>query len=515
MNDAGGVITTATRGGGASGVTAARAVGASHGNADARVEELYAVYQEHASSSYRSSEPAALTALRLQAAERFRLEGFPTSRLEAWRFTNPAPAVRARSRRASPRSLDELTVQERRSIDTLLLEGCRNVVVLDGYPVAGLDVASHAGEAGGATGAAAREVRVRAFSEIFRAARGTASMVEGLGRLADPRGHANAFSLLNTALFDDGVVVEAAERAQAPQPIHLLHVVTANGGPDGEDPMPATFPRVLVRAGAGSQLTVIETYASLGAGRALVHPVTELFSGPGAALRHYRVTREGAGVLHLGSQHLRLERDASASSLLLSWGGELVRCDVHALLAGEGGDCVLDGLYVLGGRQHFDTHMRVEHLAPHCDSHELYKGVLDDRAHAVFDGRIYVHRGAQKTDAKQTNRNLLLSDRAVANSNPTLEIFADDVKCTHGSTVGQLEPDALFYLRSRGIDREAARGLLTYAFASELLGRISVAPLRATAEAVLAERLTGGPATDDLRPQGDGEDSGAWKGASA
>jgi Fe-S cluster assembly protein SufD len=214
-------------------------------------------------------------------------------------------------------------------------------------------------------------------------------------------------------------------------------------------------------------------------------------------------------VVHVGSQHVRLERDASVSSLQLSWGGDLVRCDVHALLAGEGGDCVLDGLYVLGGRQHFDTHMRVEHLAPRCDSHELYKGVIDDAAHAVFDGRIYLHRAAQKTDAKQTNRNLLLSDRAVANSNPQLEIFADDVKCTHGSTIGQLEPDALFYLRSRGIDRDAARSLLTYAFASELLGRIGVAALREVAEAVLVRRLAGGAVVEELRPGVTGAGAGA------
>jgi Fe-S cluster assembly protein SufD len=338
---------------------------------------------------------------------------------------------------------------------------------------------------------------------LSAAQRGNA--LEGLGRLADPAGaHAHAFSLLNTALFDDGVLVEGAARAVAPQPIHLLHVVTTAVGTGDDDSVPAAYPRILVHAAAESQLTLIETYASLGTGRALVLPVTEIFCGPGAVVRHYRVTREREGVLHLGSQHLRLERDASASSLLLSWGGDLVRCDVHALLAGEGGDCVLDGLYVLGGRQHFDTHMRVEHLAPHCDSHELYKGVLDDQAHAVFDGRIYVHRGAQKTDAKQTNRNLLLSDRAVANSNPQLEIFADDVKCTHGSTVGQLEPEALFYLRSRGIDRDSARSLLTYAFASELLARISVAPLREAAEAVLAKRLAGGDVVQELRvPAGD------------
>jgi Fe-S cluster assembly protein SufD len=374
------------------------------------------------------------------------------------------------------------------------------VVVLDGRPVDGFGTEPD-------SSGARRAVRVRSLSSGWRR---DDDGDGGLGRLAAPTSSlVNAFALLNTAFFEDGVLIEAPEHGVSPQPIHLLHVVSATGDPEDDGTVPATYPRVLVRAAKASELTLVETYASLGDQRALVCPVTEIFCDAGAVVRHYRVTREGAGVVHVGSQHVRLERDASVSSLQLSWGGDLVRCDVHALLAGEGGDCVLDGLYVLGGRQHFDTHMRVEHLAPRCDSHELYKGVIDDAAHAVFDGRIYVHRAAQKTDAKQTNRNLLLSDRAVANSNPQLEIFADDVKCTHGSTIGQLEPDALFYLRSRGIDRDAARSLLTYAFASELLGRIGVAALREAAEAVLVRRLAGGAVVEELRPGVTGAGAGA------
>jgi Fe-S cluster assembly protein SufD len=341
-------------------------------------------------------------------------------------------------------------------------------------------------------------VTVRSLAATL-SANAAGGAISGLGGLADPA-RINAFALLNSAFFEDGVVIEAVEGSRTDEPIHLLHVTSAGAPGSEDDGAPAVHPRTLLRCGPASELTVIETYSSLGAGPALVLPVTELVSGPGAVLRHYRVTREHDGVLHFGSQLLRLDRDSSASSLLLSWGGELVRCDVHALLAGEGGDCVLDGLYVVGGRQHFDTHMRVEHLAPHCSSHELYKGVLADQAHAVFDGRIFVHRGAQKTDAKQTNRNLLLSDRAVANSNPQLEIFADDVKCTHGSTVGQLDAEALFYLRSRGIDEAGARSLLTHAFAGELLDRIAIPSLRDAAEAALVRRLAGATGKQEGAP---------------
>jgi Fe-S cluster assembly protein SufD len=204
------------------------------------------------------------------------------------------------------------------------------------------------------------------------------------------------------------------------------------------------------------------------------------------------VQRESREAFHVATFQILAERDSAPSSHSISIGGGLVRNDINAVLAGEGVDCILNGLYLAEGRQHVDTHMRVEHAAAHCASHELYKGVLDGKARAVFDGLIYVHKGAQKTDAKQSNRNLLLSRDAIANSNPQLEIFADDVKCTHGSTVGQLDDDAIFYLRSRGIGAEAARSLLTYAFASDVVERIKVEPVRRDLEELLFARLPQG-----------------------
>jgi Fe-S cluster assembly protein SufD len=207
---------------------------------------------------------------------------------------------------------------------------------------------------------------------------------------------------------------------------------------------------------------------------------------------HYKVQRESLEAYHLATFQVHAERSSTPSSHSISIGGALVRNDVNALLAGEGVDCILNGLYLAEGRQLVDNHMRVEHAAPHCGSHELYKGILDGKARAVFNGLIHVVKGAQKTDAKQSNRNLLLSRDAIANSNPQLEIFADDVKCTHGSTVGQLDDDAVFYLRSRGIGEAAARSILTYAFASDIVERIKVEPVRRDLEEFLFARLPQG-----------------------
>jgi Fe-S cluster assembly protein SufD len=247
-----------------------------------------------------------------------------------------------------------------------------------------------------------------------------------------------------------------------------------------------------VVAGEASQATVVETYAGLAPGAYLSCSVTEVVAGPGAVIDHYKVQRESRGAFHLSTLAVRQERDANFFSHAVSSGGAITRNDVGAVLAGEGGSCTLNGLYLADGEQLVDNHMRVDHVAPHCFSYELYKGVLDGRARSVFNGLIHVHPGAQKTDAKQSNRNLLLSRAAIANSNPQLEIFADDVRCTHGSTVGQLDDDAIFYLRSRGIGEEAARSLLTYAFASDVVARVKVEAVRHDLEEFLFTRLPKG-----------------------
>jgi Fe-S cluster assembly protein SufD len=268
-----------------------------------------------------------------------------------------------------------------------------------------------------------------------------------------------------------------------------------------------SYPRNLVVAEAGSQVTVVEQYVGLDAGY-LTCAVTELVVGEGANVDHYKLQDEAAGAYHMAVQALVQGGRSSFSSHALHTGGQLVRNDVHAALVGEGADCILNGLYMVHGRQVVDNHMWMDHVAPHCTSHELYKGVLEDEARAVFNGRIKVHPGAQKTDAKQTNRNLLLSAAAVANSNPQLEIFADDVRCTHGSTVGQLDDDAVFYLRSRGIGADAATSILTYAFAADIVGRLKVPAVRRDVEEFLFRRLPAGDVVRDGMPGVDPLDAG-------
>jgi Fe-S cluster assembly protein SufD len=406
---------------------------------------------------------------RRQAIEHFAERGFPTVRDEEWRFTNVAEVARTSFRPAPAAAVSGA------DLSAHLLAGCRPIVLVNGRLAP--ELSRLAGE----------QAVAASLGAVLRGADELAALVAGtLGREA-PIEH--PFVALNTALFEDGVVLEIPTRAAIEEPIQILHVTVPE---PGEAAPISVFPRVLLIAGKSSEATVVETYATLGEGPALVAPVTEIFCRDDASLRHYRVEAESSETFHLATLQVELERSAALLSLALSYGGGLVRCDMGGAMRGEGSDCTLDGLYLVTGRQHVDFHMRMDHVAANCSSHELFKGVLDGRSRAVFNGLIHVHPGAQKTDAKQTNRNLLLSTEAMVNSNPQLEIFADDVKCTHGSTIGQLDRDAMFYLRSRGVDPEAAKSLLTYAFASELVDRVHVPALRAQVESLLIDRLPQG-----------------------
>jgi len=420
-----------------------------------------------------AGEPESVRTLRLRGLERFVSLGFPTQSQEAWRLTNVSPIARGTFTRATAA---ETTAELRpEDIAPWTFDSAARLVFLDGRFVPGL---SHrdglpseviAGSLADALDKTPGEV------EPFLGKLGT------LAKVADT----NPFVALNTAFLRDGAFLKMPRGVVVKAPIHLLFLSSAEEGRPR-----VSFPRNLIVAGEASQMTVVETYA--GTGAYFTCPVTELVSGPGAVVDHYKVQRESREAFHVAAFQVLAERNSAPSSHSISIGGGLVRNDVNAVLAGEGIDCILNGLYLAEGKQHVDNHMRVEHAAAHCSSHELYKGVLDGKARTVFDGLIFVHKGAQKTDAKQSNRNLLLSPDSIANSNPRLEIFADDVKCTHGSTVGQLDDDAVFYLRSRGIGMEAARSLLTYAFASDVVGRIKVDALRHDLEELLFARLPQG-----------------------
>jgi len=417
----------------------------------------------------RGVEPEALQRLRRAAASRFVEVGWPSRRDEAWRQTDVTP-IAAGSFATRPGGVPEGAADALAAVlARLVVPGAWTVVLVDGRFAPGLSRLAGLPE-GVAAGGLADAIR-----------REPDAVMTHLGALVGASGH--AFAARNTALFADGAYVRVARGATVERPLQVVHVGTAEGGAT------AARPRVLLVAEEAAEATVIESYASLGGGAHLCEAVTEVWLAPAARIDHYKVQVQGERSYHVAVQRAALARDASLVSHAFTFGAALARNDVDARLAGEGGSLVLNGLYVVAGDQHADTHMVVEHAAPRCESHELYKGVLDGRASAVFDGLIHVREGAQKTNAKQANRNLLLSREAVANSNPQLRIFADDVKCTHGSTVGELDADALFYLRSRGIGADAARAILTRAFAGEVVARVRPEGLRRQIEGWLAARL--------------------------
>jgi Fe-S cluster assembly protein SufD len=318
--------------------------------------------------------------------------------------------------------------------------------------------------------------------EIFKISEAPVDLIEAhLAKYASYQ--TNAFVALNTASFQDGLVVRIARGAVIEEPIRLDFESAANGQPT------ASHPRTLVLAGADSHATIIESYTGSG-GNYFTNPVTEIVAGDHAVIDHYKLQTESARAFHVSTLQIQLGRDTNFRSHSLSFGGALVRNDVNAVLA-EGCECTLNGLYLVNGEQHIDNHTSIDHAKPHAASHELYKGILEGHSTAVFNGKILVRKDAQKTDAKQTNKNLVLSEDAVINTKPELQILADDVRCTHGATIGQLDPEGIFYLQSRGIGLADARNLLIFAFARDIVDRIKVAPLREQLEKLLLEKLHG------------------------
>jgi Fe-S cluster assembly protein SufD len=293
----------------------------------------------------------------------------------------------------------------------------------------------------------------------------------------------DAFCALNTAFAEDGGFVHVARGVSLEAPIHLLFLSS------GTDLPTMMHPRNLLLIEREAQATIIEEYVSLGDGTVFSNSATELVAGEDSTISHFMIEREHREAFNVSTLRIQQGRSANVASHSLLLGGGLVRNNVHPVLAGEGGECLINGLFVGNGRQHLDNYMYVEHVRPHCSSRQFYNGILDDAAHGVFHGRIIVHRDAQKTDAKQTNRNLLLSDDAQIDTKPQLEIYADDVKCTHGATIGQIEENALFYLRSRGIDEVSARRLLLSAFARECVERMNPGIARTHIEQLIETHL--------------------------
>ena len=400
---------------------------------------------------FTAQEPAAgwIQQLREAGFQRFSELGFPTTHNEEWRFTNVAPIARAQFVPAGRSTVDG---------DALApFTGGIRLVFVNGFLQE-------------QPSSLPKGVQAGAFND------------EAQSHLAQYASDQNPFVALNTAFFSTGAFVRIARGTVVEQPIHLVYITTdAQAG--GQ---PHTHPRALIVAGADAQCTIVETYA--GTGSYFTNAVTEIVAGDGAVVDHYKVQLEAPGAFHIATMQASLGRSANFSSLSIALGGALVRNDTNATLA-EGSEATLNGLYLVNGRQHIDNHTEIDHAKPHGTSHELYKGILDGKASAVFNGRIIVRKDAQKTDSKQTNKNLVLSDEAVIDTKPELQIFADDVRCTHGATIGQLDEEAMFYLRSRGIGRNQSRSLLTYAFAQDIVDRIKVQGLKDRLEAVLFEKF--------------------------
>ncbi len=406
--------------------------------------------------------PEWLRGLRSAAAARFDALGFPTRRDEEWRFTNVSPIVETPFALAS-RAQSEMTADMLRHY-TYEGMGGTQLVFVNGHFHA--DLSSPAFPHG------------VVVSSLASAMAAYPNLVEShLGRHAQFT--TQAFVALNTAALEDGAFVHIKRGTVVDEPIHLLFVSTPSAGPT------VSHPRTLIIAEENCQATIVESYSGTPDRVYFTNAVTEVAVAENAVLDHYKVQRESLKAYHVATMQLQLARSANFSSHSIALGGSLVRNDANAYLGGEGIECTLNGVYLGNDRQVIDNHTAIDHAMPHCNSHEVYKGILDGHSRGVFNGKIFVRQDAQKTDAKQTNQTLLLSPTAQIDTKPQLEIFADDVKCTHGATIGQLSDEALFYLRARGIPKDQARALLTYAFAGDIVSRIKVDAIRAQLDQVL------------------------------
>jgi Fe-S cluster assembly protein SufD len=393
-----------------------------------------------------------LTELREKAAGRFEKIGFPTTHDEEWRFTNVAPIART----------DWNKAPEKWSLD-VRPKGTsgRWITFVNGRYAPHLSSELPAG------------VHLLDISDP--------RVERHLGRYASYQ--ANPFVALNTANLDEGAFLHVADGAVIEEPIELVYV---SHDMDGA----ATHPRTLILVGAQSQVKLAESFSGP-AGRYFTNAVTEIVAAEGAVVDHYKLQMESAAAYHVSTLQVQLARDVNFTSQSISLGAALARHDIGAVLS-EGTECTLNGFYLVSGTQHVDHHTVIDHAKPHGTSHELYKGILDGRSNAVFNGRVLVRKDAQKTDAKQTNKNLVLSEDATINTKPELQIYADDVRCTHGATIGQIDAESLFYMQTRGIGRDEARSMLIVAFARDILDRIKIEPLRETVEQTVLERLTRG-----------------------
>ena len=411
-----------------------------------------------------------LDQLRESAMDRFEELGFPSVKEEEWKYTNVAPIARIDfkplvSTETTAGGSETAAVASFGSVEA---EGSQ-LVFVNGILRSDLSSVTALPEEVTAMDLSAAIADER-FAEVART---------HLARQADYV--ANGLVALNTAFISHGAFINIPRGVVVSAPINLLFIT------DGSQT--AIFPRVLVVAGENSSATVIENYVSTRDTQYFTNAVVELALASGARIEHYKVQRESTEAFHVATTMADLGPNATYDSTTITFGAALSRHDIVVIMDHEGAECWVDGLYLVTAQQHTDTHSVIDHRKPRCTSHQLYKGILDGKSRAVFNGKIFVRHDAQKTDAMQTNKNLLLSNEARVDTKPQLEILADDVKCAHGAAVGQIDEDELFYLETRGIHHDLARNLLTYGFAEEVIGKIKIDSIRSQLDEAVLNRL--------------------------
>ena len=412
-------------------------------------------------------DPAWLAALRARAGARFEELDFPTTRNEEWKYTNVAPILKVPYREIFDLDADGLTV-ERIEPFTFVESRHSQMVFIDGIyskELSDLSGLPHSAVVTSLAGMTEEQ-----------------SLVASRHLAAYAKYQDDAFTALNTAHIGDGALVYIPDGKIVETPLHLLFISTS-------EEASATHPRVLIIAGKGAMATIIESYVSTDDNVYLTNAVTEVFTAEESAITHYRLQEESEKAFHVATTQVHQERESNYVSYAFSLGAEIARHTLNVVLTGEHTDTTIDGLYVVTGKQHVDNHTTMDHSRPNCTSHQLYKGILDGKSRAVFNGKVLVREGALLTDAHQLNKNLLLSKDSSVDTKPQLEIFADDVKCSHGATVGQLEDDELFYLASRGIAPEQARALLTFGFAEDVISKIKLKSVRKQLDKTVLDKL--------------------------
>ncbi|HEY1685199.1 MAG TPA: Fe-S cluster assembly protein SufD [Tepidisphaeraceae bacterium] len=402
--------------------------------------------------------------LSASAKRQFESAGFPTGTEEEWRFTNIAPLLRTKFTLARP-AIGSTIGTDVRDAFTFGRDCAAELVIVDGVYSPALSRIKPF----------ARGIVVNSLGEAI--AQNNPIVAKNLGRFTDLSAH--PFAALNTAMIHDGVFVYVPKSQTIQGPIHLLFISTENAQPT------VSHPRTLVVVEENAEVQIVESYVGQ-TGSYWSNAVTEIVAAKHSRIDHCKLQQESPQSFHVANMHVHLESHAQFISHSATLGGQLTRNDLTVKMAGEYADATLNGLVVLKDSQHCDNHTLLDHASPNCPSHELYKHVLADKSSGVFKGKILVRQPAQKTDSKQTSKSLLLSDDATMNSQPALEIYADDVKCTHGSTIGPVDEDMVFYLRTRGVSLQAARHLLTYAFAADITRRIKVEPVRRRLEDFMA-----------------------------